>query len=53
MRSSIQEHEQITRAIAEGQATRARDLLARHVGDAHRRLQADPGEARPVSEPST
>ncbi len=49
MRTSIQEHEQIVAAIAAGEAPRARELLARHVGDAHRRLSsARAAEAAPA-----
>lgn len=38
MRTSIQEHQQIVQAIAAGDAAGARQLLTRHVADAHRRL---------------
>lgn len=40
MRTSIQEHQQIVQAIEGGDPSSARALLARHVGDAHRRLSA-------------
>ncbi len=42
MRASIQEHEAIVQAIADGQPERARDLLVRHVSQAHQRLAAAP-----------
>jgi DNA-binding GntR family transcriptional regulator len=42
MRTSIQEHKQIVQAIAAGDPAATRSLLARHVGDAHRRLSAEP-----------
>lgn len=41
MQTSIQEHQQIVQAIAAGDTAAARALLARHVGDAHRRLSSE------------
>lgn len=38
MRTSIQEHEAIARAIAQGDIGRASQLLGQHVGDAYERL---------------
>lgn len=45
MQTSIQEHQQIVQALAAGDPAAARQLLTRHVGDAHRRLSADPPPA--------
>lgn len=52
MQTSIQEHQQIVRAIESGDPAAARRLLARHVGDAHRRLSAADPQGQTASGPA-